>query len=101
MPDLVCYSAAVQACADSGQPERSLDIMRRMKRDGFVPDKKAYNTAIVSYGQRGEWELSLKIMSEMRAEGLRPDHTSYQFAMNVRTDPFLFFAFLLGCSFLV
>lgn len=82
-PDLVCYGAAVQACADGGLSEEALGIMRRMSADGFVPDKTAYNAAIIACGQQGEWEKALEILGEMRAEGLRPDQHSYRFAMEV------------------
>lgn len=83
MPDMPCYAAAVEACADGGQSDHALDLMRRMKEDGYVPEKSAYNAAIVACGEKGEWEKSLDIISEMRAEGLRPDQFSYQFAMKV------------------
>lgn len=84
-PDLVCYGAAVQACADGGLSDEALGLMRRMRTDGFVPDKTAYNAAIIACGQQGEWEKALEILGEMRTLGLRPDQHSYRFAMKVHT----------------
>lgn len=83
-PDVVCYGAAVQACANGGLSKEALGVMRRMAAAGFVPDKTAYNSAIIACGEKGEWEKALDILEEMRRAGLRPDQHSYRFAMQVR-----------------
>ena len=46
VPNVITYSAVISACEKGKQPERLLEVLETMQRQGMVPDIITYNSMI-------------------------------------------------------
>lgn len=55
-PNVISCNAAIKACAEAGQWQHALSILRGMSKAGLSPDAISYNTAISALGVAGQSE---------------------------------------------
>lgn len=84
----ICYNAAINACAQSGEWETALSLADEMRRSvpvlgtGAGPDVFTFNSIMHGMASAGECERLLVLLGEMREEyGVSPDVVSYNTAM--------------------
>lgn len=82
-PSRICYNAAVNACAQSGEWGLALslaDKMRQAEKAGR-PDVFTFNSIMNGMASVGEWERLLAVLAGMKTDGVAPDVVSYNTAM--------------------
>ncbi|CAN0554930.1 unnamed protein product, partial [Ectocarpus sp. 12 AP-2014] len=84
----ICYNAAINACAQSGEWETALSLADEMRRSvpvlgtGAGPDVFTFNSIMHGMASAGECERLLVLLAEMREKyGVFPDVVSYNTAM--------------------
>ena len=68
-PDVVTYSAMVDACAKSAQLELARKVFEEMKAAGVEPNLKVYSTMISACEKGKQWELAREVFEEMKVAG--------------------------------
>lgn len=65
--------AAITACGNGGNLDKSLDLLGEMRtRANLDPDVQTYNAAITACGRCGEWEKGVALLRQMPAAGVAP-----------------------------
>lgn len=78
-PDATCYGLAVAACAEGGQIDMAVKLLRHMRRaDDITPDLKTYNAVIRACHEAGKWKPAVVLLGEVKeAGGVTPDRVTY------------------------
>lgn len=78
-PDATSYGLAVAACAEGGQIDMAVKLLKQMRRVYQVtPDLKSYNAIMTACHEAGKWELAVVLLGEAKeAVGVRPDRVTY------------------------
>ena len=72
-PNVVSYSAAMNACGKAGQWEKALALLEEMPANGATPDLYCHSIAINACGKAGDVERVMKLFTQMQERGLQPD----------------------------
>merc|ERR1712071_566018 len=76
-PNVVVHSSVMNACSNSLQWERAVDILVRVQ-DAMLEHGASTNNAIVRALERlQKWSLALGIIIDMRHHGIQPNATSF------------------------
>jgi len=78
-PDVISYSAAINACGSGGRWKEAVQLIQTMKQGGprVRPNKIAYTAAITACGRSGEWEEALRLYTDMKNAAVLPDRITY------------------------
>mmetsp|Transcript_4632 Transcript_4632/g.11965 ORF Transcript_4632/g.11965 Transcript_4632/m.11965 type:complete len:673 (+) Transcript_4632:111-2129(+) len=76
-PDVRSYSSAMAALEPSGQFEKGLELLGKMKLEGVQPNKFTYSSLICACSKENRWEKALEVAEMMEAEGVVGDVVSY------------------------
>lgn len=78
-PDATGYGLAVAACAEAGQADMAVKLLRQMHlEDHVTPSLKMYNAAMTACHETGKWELAVILLGEAKAtHGVSPDRVTY------------------------
>jgi pentatricopeptide repeat protein len=70
-PDLACYNSLLRVCSRAGDVTRTMDIMRKIEKDGLVPNDTSWRAALKSAATARRpdlaediWEKGLEIRGE-------------------------------------
>ncbi len=76
MPNVITYTALI-TCEKGKQPERALELIEAMQRQGLVPDVITYN-ALISACEKGKQpERALELFEATQRQGLVPNVITY------------------------
>jgi len=80
-PDLACYNALLQACAQAGDTDHLFDVMRRIQGDGFHPNAKSWREMLrgAAKARRSDvaeevWEKALRYGGDSISDSSRWGH---------------------------
>jgi pentatricopeptide repeat domain-containing protein 1 len=60
-PNVITYTALINACGKGGQWEEALKLLDAMEEDKVTPDTITYNALINACEQRGQWKQAFKV----------------------------------------
>lgn len=78
-PDATGYGLAVAACAEGGQADMAVKLLRQMYReDHITPDLNSYNAVMTACHEAGKWELAVLLLRDAKeTDGVNPDRVTY------------------------
>jgi pentatricopeptide repeat protein len=76
-PTIYHYSAALNACAESGEVAQCIKLLDRMESSGIQPTVVAYTAAIKACARVGAHRDAKKLIDRMRQRGVEPTVRSY------------------------
>ena len=72
--DVVCYNAALHACAEAGDSDAAQSLMGAMQSEHFAPDVTSYNCAIRACFNCGDSARAVALFEDLRKSStLKPD----------------------------
>jgi pentatricopeptide repeat protein len=75
-PDLLSYSAAIDACAKEGQWQQAVSCLSTMQDRGILPDVVAYTTVLHVCSKSRQWPMVLGLVREMHTKGFAMSRTT-------------------------
>lgn len=81
-PNVVTFTAIINACGRGGNVEEAQTIFEAMKEFGVKPNVMTYNAMIDVYRKHGEHKLAQLTFQEMIQAGLQPTNVSFTCLMS-------------------
>eukprot|EP00252_Welwitschia_mirabilis_P018878 TRINITY_DN4236_c0_g1_i2.p1 TRINITY_DN4236_c0_g1~~TRINITY_DN4236_c0_g1_i2.p1 ORF type:complete len:513 (+),score=117.98 TRINITY_DN4236_c0_g1_i2:201-1739(+) len=82
-PDHITIGALLNACSQSGQFDRALEVYRMLNEYRIKGTPDVYTMAINACGQNGNLEIAAAIYNDMKEKGVRPDETLFSALIDV------------------
>jgi len=75
--DVLMYNNLLDACVQCKQPNRAVQLLKRMHQMGAKPDPITYNTLIRAYAQNGDLDGAFALLDNMASSGVTPNVVTF------------------------
>ena len=76
-PNVPTYSAVISACAQAGQWETALQLLRAIYDAQLAPDLIVYNAAIAACEKGERWGMAVTLLDELRQRKHQPSIVTF------------------------
>merc|ERR1711933_99119 len=80
-PEIITYSAVINACAKSGDMEKAVEWLSKAQQARLKPEIITYNTVINACAEFGDKNVALNLVDAMSLSRVAPDAATVSFVM--------------------